>query len=49
MTGLIIPYDQLSKVLSQLHSGKAVIVFDPKTETCNMIQVTKFKPEQNNG
>ncbi|MDT8378915.1 MAG: YheU family protein [Desulfotignum sp.] len=27
---------QAQQVLNQLHSGKAVIVFDPKTETCNI-------------
>jgi uncharacterized protein len=26
------------QVLNQLHSGKAVIVFDQKTETCNIVQ-----------
>ena len=69
MTGLRIPYDQLSpealhgvieefvtrdgtdygeievslenkinQVLNQLKSGKAVIVFDPESETCNILK-----------
>jgi hypothetical protein len=69
MTGLRIPYDQLSpealqgvieefvtrdgtdygeievsletkitQVLNQLKSGKAVIVFDPESETCNILR-----------
>jgi uncharacterized protein len=28
---------KVSQVLNQLHSGKAVIVFDQKTETCNIL------------
>jgi uncharacterized protein len=33
-----IPLDtKAQKVLNQLHSGKAVIVFDQKTETCNIV------------
>ena len=28
---------KISQVLNQLHSKKAVIVFDPKTETCNIV------------
>jgi uncharacterized protein len=29
---------KISKVLSQLKSGKAVIVFDQRTETCNILK-----------
>jgi uncharacterized protein len=29
---------KVSQVLNQLHSGKAVIVFDQKTETCNILK-----------
>jgi uncharacterized protein len=33
-----IPLDtKVQQVLNQLHSGKAVIVFDQKTETCNIV------------
>lgn len=33
-----IPLDMKTlQVLNQLHSGKAVIVFDQKTETCNIV------------
>jgi uncharacterized protein len=29
---------KISKVLGQLKSGKAVIIFDQKTETCNILK-----------
>jgi uncharacterized protein YheU (UPF0270 family) len=32
------------QVLNQLHSGKAVIVFDPKTETCNIVSKDALSP-----
>jgi uncharacterized protein len=28
---------KVQQVMNQLHSGKAVIVFDRKTETCNIL------------
>jgi hypothetical protein len=28
---------KVQKVLNQLHAGKAVITFDQKTETCNIV------------
>ena len=28
---------KIKQVLNQLHAGKAVIVFDQKTETCNIV------------
>jgi uncharacterized protein YheU (UPF0270 family) len=28
---------KIRQVLNQLHAGKAVIVFDQKTETCNIV------------
>ena len=39
-----IPLDtKVQQVLNQLHSGKAVIVFDQKTETCNIVQSGDIK------
>jgi uncharacterized protein YheU (UPF0270 family) len=32
------------QVLNQLHTGKAVIVFDQKTETCNIVPSGDIKP-----
>ena len=29
---------RMARVLSQLRSGKAVIVFDPESETCNIFR-----------
>ncbi|OFZ58570.1 MAG: cytoplasmic protein [Bdellovibrionales bacterium RIFOXYB2_FULL_36_6] len=29
---------KINQVLNQLKSGKAVIVFDPKSETCNILK-----------
>ena len=38
------PLDTKAKqVLNQLHSGKAVIVYDQKTETCNIVQSRDIK------
>ena len=34
---------KVKQVLNQLHSGKAVIVFDQKTETCNIIPAGDIK------
>jgi len=31
---------KVAQVLNQLTSGKAVIVFDPETETCNILKST---------
>jgi uncharacterized protein YheU (UPF0270 family) len=32
------------QVLNQLHAGKAVIVFDQKTETCNIVPAGEIIP-----
>ncbi len=34
---------KVQHVLRQLHSGKAVITFDPKTETCNILPTVGIK------
>jgi uncharacterized protein len=28
---------KIQQILNQLHAGKVVIVFDPKSETCNIV------------
>jgi uncharacterized protein len=36
---------KVQRVLNQLHSGKAVIVFDQKTEMCNIVPSGDVKIE----
>jgi len=33
------------QVLNQLHTEKAVIVFDQKTETCNIVSIDTLGPD----
>jgi hypothetical protein len=41
-----IPLDtKVQKVMNQLHSGKVVIVFDQKTETCNIVSKDALGPD----
>lgn len=35
---------KVHQVINQLHSGKAVIVFDQKTKTCNILPSGDVKP-----
>jgi uncharacterized protein YheU (UPF0270 family) len=40
-----VPLDtKAQQVLNQLHTGKAVIVFDQKTETCNIVSKDALSP-----
>ena len=34
-----------NQILNQLHAGKAVIVFDQKTETCNIVSKDALGPD----
>ena len=36
---------KIKQVLKQLHAGKAVIVFDQKTETCNIVSKENLDPD----
>ena len=36
---------KVSQILNQLHAGKAVIVFDQKTETCSIISKEALGPD----
>lgn len=41
-----IPLETKSRqVLNQLHAGKVVIVFDQKTETCNIVSKDALGPD----
>lgn len=34
---------KIQQILNQLHAGKIVIMFDPKSETCNIIPSGEIK------
>ncbi len=36
---------KVRQVLNQLHTGKVVIVFDQKTETCNIVSKDALGPD----
>jgi len=36
---------KIKQVLKQLHAGEAVIVFDQKTETCNIVSKENLGPD----
>jgi len=36
---------KVSQILNQLHAGKAVIVFDQKTETCSIVSKEALGPD----
>ena len=36
---------KVQQVLNQLHDEKAVIVFDQKTETCNIVSIDTLGPD----
>ena len=36
---------KVSQILHQLHAGKVVIVFDQKTETCNIVSKDALGPD----
>ena len=39
---------KVQQVMNQLHSGKAVIVFDQKSETCNIVSKDSLDADINN-
>lgn len=36
---------KINQILNQLHAGKVVIVFDQKTETCNIVSKDALGPD----
>ena len=41
-----VPLDtKINQILNQLHAGKVVIVFDQKTETCNIVSKDALGPD----
>jgi len=41
-----VPLDtKINQILNQMHAGKVVIVFDQKTETCNIVSKDALGPD----